>query len=110
MPTSSRQSAESSTWEADEEQAAALEAAAIGGIAGDEHLDPAQRPLIESGEGEAEGFELAEQDLIAAAEFGDPGVDPLANAFKPESGRPPSRSTYGEADHAASTETRDGDW
>ena len=110
MPTSSRQPSDSSSWEADEERAAALEAAAIGGIAGDEHLDPAQRPLIESGEGEAEGFELAEQDLITAAEFGDPGADPLANAFRPETGREPSRSTYGEADHAASAETRDSDW
>ena len=48
-------------------EAARRDAAAIGGRAGDEDLDPALRPLVEGGEGEAEGFELAEEDLIEAA-------------------------------------------
>jgi len=85
-------------------RAAAREAAAIGGVAGDEHLDPARRPLIEAGEGEAEGFELAEQDLIEAAESGDPRMDPMIRAFTPEAGPPPERDTYGEADHEESAE------
>jgi len=52
-----------------EEAAAAAEAGHIGGTAGDEGLDPAQRPLVEGGEGEAEGFEVAESDLIEHAEY-----------------------------------------
>jgi hypothetical protein len=54
-----------------EERAAEAEAAAIGGRAGDEGLDPAERPLAEAGEGEAEGFEQAELELIEHASHGD---------------------------------------
>jgi hypothetical protein len=86
-------------WEAEEIEAAAREAAAIGGRAGDEGLDPAQRPLAEAGEGEAEGFELAEADLINAAEDGDSRADPLHDAFTPEVGTPAPLGTFGEADH-----------
>lgn len=50
-------------WEEHEVDDAARQAARIGGYAGDEYLDPTDRPLIEAGEGEAEGFELAEEDL-----------------------------------------------
>ncbi|GAC1316382.1 MAG: hypothetical protein NVSMB25_01990 [Thermoleophilaceae bacterium] len=38
---------------------------------GNEQPDPAMAPLIEAGEGESEGFELAEQDLIEHASHGD---------------------------------------
>jgi hypothetical protein len=89
--------------EAAEVAAAAREAAAIGGRAGDEDLDPAQRPLVEAGEGEAEGFELAEQDLIEAAEHGDSGADPLGDAFTPEREPLHGADRYGEADHERST-------
>jgi len=58
-------------WEEDEVEAAAAEARAIGGVAGDEDLDPAERPLVEAGEGEAEGFELAEDELVEHATHGD---------------------------------------
>ena len=37
----------------------------------DDPVDPALAPLIEAGEGESEGFELAEADLIEHAEHGD---------------------------------------
>jgi hypothetical protein len=37
----------------------------------DDKVDPALAPLIEAGEGESEGFELAEADLIEHAEHGD---------------------------------------
>ena len=41
-------------------------------------VDPALAPLIEAGEGESEGFELAEADLIENAEHGDMhGTDPI---------------------------------
>ena len=44
-------------YEQDETDAAAAEAGKIGGVAGDEDLDPAQRAVIVGGGGEAEGFE-----------------------------------------------------
>jgi hypothetical protein len=37
----------------------------------DEKVDPALAPLQEAGQGESEGFELAEQDLIEHASHGD---------------------------------------
>ena len=41
-------------------------------------VDPAIAPLIEAGEGEAEGFDVAEADLIRHAEHGDEqGTDPI---------------------------------
>jgi hypothetical protein len=95
-------------WEESQVDAAAYAAGAIGGRAGDEDVDPAQRPLQEAGEGEAEGFELAEEDLIEAAETGLTWVAPVSAAFPPESGDG-SSSTYGEADHELSSELPDDD-
>ena len=44
----------------------------------DDPVDPAFAPLIEAGEGEAEGFDVAEADLIEHAEHGDQhGTDPI---------------------------------
>lgn len=96
-------------WEAREVEAAARAAARIGGRAGDEDLDPAQRPLIEAGEGVAEGFELAEEELIMAAEHGDSECDPLSDAFPPEADQLEVIGKYGEADHEDSSELREGD-
>jgi hypothetical protein len=87
---------------------AAYAAGAIGGLAGDEDVDPAERPLQEGGEGEADGFELAEEDLIEAAETGVTSVEPVRAAFLPES-EDGSGSTYGEADHELSSELPDVD-
>ncbi len=47
----------------EEADAAAAEAAEIGGNVTPDSDDPAEQPLIEAGEGESEGFELAEKDL-----------------------------------------------
>lgn len=65
-------------FEREQEDAAAAEAAAIGGRVSnqpqpvqDETPDPADRPLAEAGEGESEGFELAEQELVEHASHGD---------------------------------------
>ncbi len=63
----------------EQERQAAAEAGAIGGRVSDypssEDLDkdagPAERPLVEAGEGEAEGFDLAERDLEEHATHGD---------------------------------------
>lgn len=44
----------------------------------DDPIDPALAPLIEAGEGESEGFELAEADLISHAEHADQhSTDPI---------------------------------
>ena len=74
----------------------------------DDKVDPALAPLIEAGEGESEGFELAEQDLIEAAETGLTWVNPVIAGFPPES-EDGSGSTYGEADHELSSELPDVD-
>ena len=86
-----------------EVDAAARAAGAIGGRAGDEKVDPAERRLQGAGEGEAEGFELTEADLVEAAETGVTWVDPVRAAFPVESEDGPG-STYGEADGELSSE------
>jgi hypothetical protein len=91
------------------EQAAA-EAARIGGRAGDEQLDPARRPVIEGGGGEAEGFEEAESALIEHASHGD---QQSAHAILHDQGLPeepdPQREN-GEADHERSSERPDDEY
>jgi hypothetical protein len=69
--------------EAAEEAAAAAEAANIGGTVSDyaglepgETADESLRPLMEAGEGEAEGQEQTEAELAAAAEPTAPGLSP----------------------------------
>jgi hypothetical protein len=85
-----------------EEEAAAAEAGAIGGRAGDEDLDDAERPLAEGGEGVAEGFEQAEADLVENATHGDGEADPLDQAGEREAS--PDPAVHGEADEVDSTE------
>jgi hypothetical protein len=86
----------------DEERAAAAEAAGIGGRRPDydvdDDADEASRPLEEAGEGEAEGFELAEHDLIEEASHGDERRSPEADAFTPELETDEADSVYGEPD------------
>jgi hypothetical protein len=81
----------------EEEEAAARDAGTIGGQSGDQELDESERPLVEAGEGEAEGFEVAEQDLIEHAEYQDGEAIPRLDQFdgEPEEGDP---GVYGEAD------------
>jgi hypothetical protein len=88
-----------------EAEAAAAEAAEIGGDPGPvvpdaadqagEGDDPAMRPLREAGQGEQEGFELAEADLIEEASHGDSLGSPEEDAGRPEE---PTDAAYGEAD------------
>jgi hypothetical protein len=91
-----------------EVDAAAHEAAGIGGVAGDEDLDPAERPVIEGGGGEAEGFEEAEAFLIEHASHGD---EQSAHAILHDSGRSEERTTgaSSEADHERSSALEDED-
>jgi hypothetical protein len=79
----------------EEAEAAEAEAAHIGGDVPPDTDDPAEQPLIEGGEGVAEGFELAEKDLEDIAEHGDQHRFPEDLAGKPEE---PTEATYGEAD------------
>lgn len=91
-------------FEREQAEAAAAEAAGIGGRAGDEQLDPALRPVVEGGGGEAEGFEQAEDALIEHASHGD---QQSAHAILHDQGQPeeldPLREN-GEADHEYSSE------
>jgi hypothetical protein len=82
----------------EEEEAAAAEAARIGGARPEYHVDEAHRPLEESGEGESEGFELAEEDLIEEASHGDERRSPEADAFDAEVESDEADSVYGDAD------------
>ena len=89
----------------EEEAAAAADARRIGGRAGDEdEFDPAMRPVSEGGGGEAEGFELAESDLIDNASHSDGRGDPLSDAFSPEAESDRSGVAYGEPDEEDTTE------
>jgi hypothetical protein len=81
----------------DEAEAAAAEAARVGGDAPIESDDPAQQPLIESGQGESEGFELAEKRLQDIASHGDEHRFPDRDAPPPEDRESAER---GEADQA----------
>lgn len=87
----------------EEEDAAAAEAAGIGGRSGMEGMDEAERASAEHGGGEAEGFEEAEELLVEQAAHGDRTVDPLAAAFPEEAEA--EQATYGEGDSIESTET-----
>jgi hypothetical protein len=102
MPNSSEQAREKAKIEL-EIEAAGREAGEIGGVAGDEDLDPAVRPVAEGGGGEAEGFEEAEAFLIEHASHGD---QQSAHAILHDSGRSEERtgSESAEADHERSSE------
>lgn len=79
----------------EEAEAAAAEAAEIGGDVPQDSDDPALAPLVEAGEGEAEGFELAERDLEDIASHGDQHRFPGSVAPPPEE---PQSAVYGEPD------------
>lgn len=85
----------------EEAEAAAEEARDIGGRAPIESDDPAQQPLIESGEGESEGFELAEERLRDIASHGDEHRFPDRDVPAPEDRESAER---GEADQARSAD------
>jgi hypothetical protein len=86
---------ENETRIAEEEAEAAAEAARIGGRVPADSDDPARRPLVEAGEGEAEGFELAEEELEDNASHGNQRGFPERDVPAPEE-RPDAE--YGEPD------------
>jgi len=94
---------------AEEEAAAAAEAAAIGGHTDSQRLPEAERPLAEGGEGVAEGFELAEEQLIQSASHGRKHGHPLGDGFPDEDAKSEGLTIYGEADHEKASEKEDSD-
>ena len=88
-----------------EEAEAAREAGEIGGHSGMEDVPEPDRPLEESGEGESEGFEQAEELLEERASHEDDRGGPLRDRPDPEPDR--QRTSYGEGDRVDSTETED---
>ena len=82
----------------DEAEAAASEAAHIGGDVPPQSDDPAFEAVAEGGGGESEGFEQAEEELIEGASHGDPQPDPIQAAFTPEAESDESTFVPGEAD------------
>lgn len=97
----------------EEADRAAAEAASIGGVPSSEPgaaeglPDDAERPLAEAGQGEAEGFEQAEQELIEHASHGDQHAARRAARDAP-SGSEDGRATEGaEPDHEWSSERED---
>ena len=86
-------------------EAAAADAAAIGGDPGTEVSDPEMQAVEEGGGGVAEGFEQAEADLIENASHGDGAGNPERDAIDNEHVES-QRSTveYGEPDEVDATE------
>lgn len=75
----------------------------------DDPNDPAMQPVIEAGGGEAEGFEMAEQQLIDNASHGDSAgtarITSHAEHWVEEV--QPDPDTYGDADHVEASERRE---
>lgn len=87
-----------------EEAAAAEEAGRIGGRSGMEDVPEEERPLAESGQGESEGFEQAEELLEERASHSDDRGDPLQDRPDPEEPGG-NRAVHADADDLESTET-----
>lgn len=92
--------------------AAAAEASAIGVRTSSEPPsrdgpDEATRPLIEAGEGEAEGFEEAERELVEHASHGDQHSARRAIEDAPETSDDERAADAGEADEERSSERGD---
>jgi hypothetical protein len=92
---------------AEEEAAAAAEAAAIGGPRLHDAEDPAFEAAYEAGGGEAEGFEIAEEELEENATHGGGRGDPLRDAFTPEVESDEETAVEGEADEVIEADDRE---
>jgi hypothetical protein len=87
-----------------EESAAAADAGSIGGSPPAYEGGEAARPLEEGGQGEAEGFEVAERDLEETASHGDGGYSPEADEFMAEEESDRADAVYAEPDEVDPTE------
>lgn len=94
-----------------EEAAAARDAAGIGGAPPryeneeDLRVSEAERPLMESGEGVEEGFEIAEDDLKETASHGENRYDPEIHDFGEEESAGDGDAVDAEPDEIDVTET-----
>jgi hypothetical protein len=98
--------------EREQEQAAAAQAARIGGSPTAEKLDSAddaQRPLEEAGQGESEGFEQAERELIEHASHGDQHAARRAAQDAPSTSDDDRAAQAGDADAEFSSELAEDD-
>ena len=98
--------------EREQEEAAAAQAAGIGGSPTSEDagsVDEAQRPLDEAGQGESEGFELAERELIEHASHGDQHAARRAADDAPSTSDDERAAPGGEADTEHSSELPEDD-
>jgi hypothetical protein len=92
---------------------AAAEAGSIGGRASsnppptDGGPDEAERPLVEAGQGESEGFEQSEQELIENASHGDQHAARRAIEDAPNESDDILEAESGEADREYSSERED---
>lgn len=92
---------------------AAADAGAIGGSVSSEpesvsgENDEARRPLVEAGQGEAEGFEQAEQELVEHASHGDQHAARQAIEDAPVEDDDPRAASGSEADREFSSERED---
>jgi hypothetical protein len=96
--------------EREQEAAAAADAARIGGSPSSseqEPVDEAQRPLEEAGQGESEGFEQAERELIEHASHGDQHAARRAAQDAPSTSDDVRAAEGGEADSEHSSEVRE---
>lgn len=96
-------------FEQEETEAAAAEAAEIGGSPSSEppateSVDEAGRPLVEAGQGEAEGFEQAERELIDHASHGDQHAARRAIEDAPQTTDDERAAAGGDADAVRSSE------
>jgi hypothetical protein len=89
---------------AEQEDAAAAEAARIGGRTPAPDTDPAERPVREAGGGEAEGFEEAEAALVRQASHEDPGTSATQEYFDEEVESDRETAVGGEPDEVDPTE------
>ncbi|HZN90003.1 MAG TPA: hypothetical protein VFB44_13580 [Thermoleophilaceae bacterium] len=85
-------------FERHEEDAAAEEAAEIGGPGPEYEGADDERAVEEGGGGESEGFEQAEEGLVEAAQHGEHRHMPTEDEFPPEEASDQSTAEYGEAD------------
>lgn len=69
--------------------------------------DEANRPLEEAGQGESEGFEETERELIEHASHGDQHAARRILADAPDTEGDLDAAEYGEADHERSSERPD---
>ena len=74
----------------------------------DSRADTSREALVreqeEAGQGEAEGFELAERELVERASHGDELSTPETDAFAPEPESDRSTAVYGEPDEVDPSE------